>query len=69
MATTTISVQIDYKDKIVATQILKDLGLNMSTFVNMAIKQLIKEDGIPFEIKNKPSKEITKEDFIETLND
>lgn len=31
----------------------------MSTFVNMAIKQLIKNDGIPFEVTNKkPSKEL-----------
>ena len=57
--TTAINVQVDKKDKELATNILKDLGLNMSTFINMAIKQLIKNDGIPFEVKNtRPSKEL-----------
>ena len=42
-----------------ANSILKNLGLNMSTFVNMAIKQLIYTDGLPFEVKNpKPSSEL-----------
>lgn len=32
--------------------ILNNLGLNMSTYVNMAIKQLINKDGVPFEMVN-----------------
>lgn len=57
--TSAINVQVDARDKELATNILKDLGLNMSTFINMAIKQVIKKDGIPFEISNpKPSKEL-----------
>lgn len=57
--TSAISVQVDSHDKEVATGILKNLGLNMSTYVNMAIKQLINKDGIPFEVVNpKPSKEL-----------
>lgn len=55
--TSAISVQVDSYDKELASNILKKLGLNMSTFVNMAIKQLIYTDGLPFEVKNpKPSK-------------
>lgn len=38
-----INVQVDSKDKESVTKILKDLGLNMSTFINMAIKQVIKK--------------------------
>lgn len=57
--TSAISVQVDTYDKEVANGILKNLGLNMSTFVNMAIKQLINKNGIPFEVSNpKPSKEL-----------
>ena len=57
--TTAISVQVDSHDKEVATSILKQLGLNMSTYVNMAIKQLINKDGVPFEVVNpKPSREL-----------
>ena len=52
VATSAISVQVDVKDKERANNILKSLGLNMSTFVNMAIKQLIYTDGLPFEVKN-----------------
>lgn len=73
--TSAISVQVDSKDKELANSILKDLGLNMSTFVNMAIKQLIYKDGLPFEVKNlRPSKELQEaldegEQIIKELND
>lgn len=57
--TTTISVQVDRHDKEIATSILSNLGLNMSTYINMAIKQLINKNGVPFEIVNsRPSKEL-----------
>lgn len=57
--TTAISVQVDRRDKELATGILSNLGLNMSTYVNMAIKQLINKDGVPFEVVNpRPSKEL-----------
>ena len=57
--TTAISVQVDRKDKELATSILSNLGLNMSTYVNMAIKQLINKNGVPFEVVNpSPSKEL-----------
>ena len=57
--TSAISVQVDTHDKEIANNILKNLGLNMSTFVNMAIKQLIYTDGLPFEVRNKkPNKEL-----------
>ena len=57
--TTAIRVQVDRKDKEIATGILTNLGLNMSTYVNMAIKQLINKDGVPFDVVNpRPSKEL-----------
>ena len=57
--TSMISVQVDSYDKEIANAILKKLGLNMSTYVNMAIKQLINKDGVPFDVVNpKPSKEL-----------
>ena len=34
-----------------ATNILEKLGLNMSTYINMALNQLIIQEGIPFSIK------------------
>ena len=57
--TSAINVQVDKRDKEEASNILRDLGLNMSTYFNMALKQLIKNGGIPFEIKNpKPNSEL-----------
>ena len=57
--TTAINVQVNKKDKELAVGILSNLGLNMSTYINMAIKQLINKDGVPFEVVNpRPSKEL-----------
>ena len=56
--TTTLNVNVDAKTKEEATGILKGLGLNMSTAINMFLAQIVKRDGIPFEVVNpKPSKE------------
>ena len=49
------------KYKETATIILKDLGLNMSTTINMFLTQIVKRNDIPFEIKNpKPKKELMR---------
>lgn len=37
-----------------ATCILERLGLNMSTYINMALNQLIIQEGIPFSVKLYP---------------
>ena len=59
--TSAINVKVNAKDKEEATIILKDLGLNMSTFINMTLKQVIKRNGLPFDIVNpKPSNELMK---------
>lgn len=47
-----INVHVDPKDKEEATMILKDLGLNMTTLINMTIKQVIKRKAVPFEVSN-----------------
>lgn len=55
----TIRVQVDSHDMKITNNILKNLGLNMSTYVNMAIKQLISKEKIPFEVKNtRPNKQL-----------
>ena len=57
--TSAINVQVNAKDKEEATNILKDLGISMSTFINMALKQVIKHNGVPFEVRNpRPTKEL-----------
>lgn len=59
--TTAINVNVDKETKEEATKILKGLGLNMSTAINMFLTQIVKKDGIPFEIRNpKPSREMRR---------
>ena len=53
--TSTIHINVDTKVKVEATTILNDLGMNMSTAVNIFLAQVIKQQGIPFEIKTMPS--------------
>ena len=56
-----INVNVDANIKKQATAILNDLGVNLSTYINMALTQVVKRNGIPFEVKNpKPSKALLK---------
>lgn len=59
--TSVINVNVDSDLKKKATNVLNDLGLNMSTAINMFLKQIVKRDGIPFEIVNqKPNQDLIK---------
>ena len=53
--TSAINIQVDSNVKKEATSILTDLGLSMSSAINLFLKQVIKKNGIPFEITNVPS--------------
>lgn len=48
MATTSISVRMDAETKREGEELFKELGLNMSTAINMFVKQAIRENRIPF---------------------
>ena len=51
MSNTYIQVRTNQNDKEQASAILDKLGTNISTVVNMLLKQIIMTKGIPFEIK------------------
>lgn len=51
MATTNINVRVDTDLKKSAEMLFKDLGLNMSSAINMFLKSAVNHDGIPFEVK------------------
>lgn len=51
MANSFLQVRVDESDKEKASRILEHLGTNLSTVVNMLIKQIIITESIPFEIK------------------
>ena len=49
MATTNLNIRIDKAIKDQAEEIFNELGLNMTTAVNMFLRTAIREHGIPFE--------------------
>ena len=51
MATTNLNIRIDKAIKDQAEEIFNELGLNMTTAVNMFLRTAIRERGIPFELK------------------
>lgn len=61
MNTTILNVRVDKKDKYKADQIVKDLGLTLSSAVNSFLKAVIRNNGIPYDLRNeKPNMETVK---------
>ena len=54
MATVNTSIKIDAKTKKEAQKLFKDLGLSLSTAINIFLKQAVREKGIPFYINSLP---------------
>lgn len=51
MESTNLNIRTDKEVKLAAEKIFEELGLNMTTAVNMFLRQTIRENGIPFELK------------------
>lgn len=51
MATTNLNIRTDKAIKDQAEKIFNELGLNMTTAINMFLRTAIREHGIPFELK------------------
>nr|WP_294464958.1 type II toxin-antitoxin system RelB/DinJ family antitoxin [uncultured Sellimonas sp.] len=51
MAKTFLQVRTEERDKEQASVILEELGTNLSSVVNMLLKQIIMTKSIPFEVK------------------
>lgn len=51
MATTNLNIRTEKTIKDQAEQIFNELGLNMTTAVNMFLRTTIREHGIPFALK------------------
>ena len=54
MGTVNTSVKLDEETKKEAQKLFKDLGLNLSTAINIFLKQAVREKGIPFYISSLP---------------
>ena len=62
--TSAINVNVPKEVKEEANAIFNNLGINMSTAINMFLKRAIYERGIPFEVKEQPS-----QDLLEALQE
>ena len=51
METANLNIRTDKEVKQAAEKLFEALGINMSTAVNMFLRQAIRENGIPFELK------------------
>ena len=59
MATTNLNIRTDKAIKNQAEEIFNELGLNMTTAINMFLRTAIREHGIPFELKLEVPNETT----------
>lgn len=57
--TTNLNIRIDKDIKEQAESIFNELGINMSTAVNIFLRTAIREHGIPFELKLDVPSEVT----------
>ncbi len=56
MSTATLNIRIDKEIKKQAEVVFNELGLNMTTAINIFLRTSIREKGIPFEVKmNNPN--------------
>ena len=69
---TNLNIRIDKNVKESSEKVFDELGLNMTTAINMFLRQVIRVGGIPFEIKcDIPNKETIEaiEESIKVAND
>ena len=51
MSATNLNIRTDKKIKNQAEEIFNEFGLNMTTVINMFLRTVVREYGIPFELK------------------
>lgn len=66
MSLATINIKTDSEIKKEFNDICEELGLNMSTAINMFMKTVLRERGIPFELKLSEPNELTKKVLVES---
>jgi DNA-damage-inducible protein J len=72
MANTSMNIRMDSEIKKQAQELFAQFGLDMTTAVNMFLRQSIREQGIPFQLKINTPNEVTVASFEEgerMLND
>ena len=59
---TNLNIRIDKTIKETSEKVFEDLGLNMTTAINMFLRQVIRVNGIPFEIKGDSIKQLDEKE-------
>ena len=59
MMTTNLNIRLDKNIKDQVESIFNELGINMTTAVNIFLRAVIREHGIPFELKLNVPNEVT----------
>ena len=65
--TTNLNIRIDKTVKESSEKVFEELGLNMTPAVNIFLRQVIRVNGIPFEIKGNIPKQETIEAMEESI--
>lgn len=58
--TTNLNIRTDKDIKEAADYIFNELGINMTTAVNMFLRQVIRTNSVPFELKLNTPNEVTR---------
>jgi DNA-damage-inducible protein J len=64
MATATMNIRMDSEVKAQSQRIFSQFGLDMTTAINMFLRQAIRENGIPFDLHLEPN-----DSLVEALED
>ena len=64
--TSSLNVNVNAETKKEASKVLDELGLNMTTAINIYLKQIVKHNGIPFEVKKRVPNHKLKKALKET---
>ena len=60
MAKVSTNITIDADTKKKAQELLSDLGLDLSTAINIFLKQMVRENAIPFSIQRDAPSEVSE---------
>lgn len=59
MESTNLNIRTNKDIKVAAEKIFEELGLNMTTAINIFLRQTIRENGFPFELKLNVPNDVT----------
>ena len=68
MAKVSTNITIDAELKKQAQELFADLGMDLSTAINIYLKKAVAEQGIPFEVKREVPNAVTAKAIADSVN-